>query len=179
MRNELEEIMHLAESAVTPISGVTVVDAKWIFQGGRRTLEITIHRPAARVSLDDCEQVSRLLEKALDEADPPVVDGAYLLEVQSPGLERELKTEREFAAFIGEKVEVKTREQHESLGWSFVGRLAGRDRTTITIEQPQPLVIPAKGKKKRPDVVPPVASPETVTLKVEQVAKVKLHPQFQ
>lgn len=170
--------MHLAESAVTPISGVTVVDAKWIFQGGRRTLEITIHRPAARVSLDDCEQVSRLLEKALDESDPPAVEGSYLLEVQSPGLERELKTEREFAAFMGEKVEVKTRQQHESLGWSFVGRLTGRDQTTITIEHPQPLLAPARGRKKKAEA-PPTAALETVTLNVEQVAVVKLHPQFQ
>lgn len=178
MRNELEDIIRLAETAVTPITGVTVVDARWVFQGGRRTLEVTIHRPGARVSLDDCELVSRTLEKLLDEADPPVVDGAYLLEVQSPGLERELKTPREFAAFIGEDVEVKTKQQHDLLGWSFVGRLSGRDESTITIAHPQPLPSPSKGRKKSSST-PPVAAPEAVTLSVEQVAKVKLHPQLQ
>ena len=178
MSNELDEILQLADKAVTSISGVSVVDARWLFQSGRRSLEVTIHRPISRISLDDCELMSRTLEKLLDESDPPVIDGAYILEVQSPGLERELKSNREFAAFIGENVEVNTREQIESLGWSFNGSLTSKDETTITIAQPRPSSPPAKTNKKS-GASEPATALEAVTLKMDQVARVKLHPQFQ
>ncbi len=177
MLNDLEEILHLAEEAVTPITGVIVVDARWTMQGSRRSLEVTIHRPGSRIGLEDCEQVSRNLEKLLDEADPPAVDGMYLLEVQSPGLERELKTAREFAAFIGEDVEVSTRQQHESLGWSFSGRLEGKDESTITIIDPKPTFAATKGRKNA-EKTATIPNPDKVVLNVEQVARVKLHPQF-
>lgn len=177
MQSDLEKVIVLAEEAVAPLTGVTVVDARWAMQGNKRTLEVTIHRPIDRISLDDCEHVSRSLEKLLDEANPPVADGHYLLEVQSPGLERELKTDREFAAFLGENVEVNTRQQHEVLGWSFTGRLERKDQSTITIAHPKPSFAATKGRKKA-EQTGPEGDLETVVLSVEHVARVKLHPQF-
>lgn len=177
MLNDLEEILQLAEAVVAPLAGVTVVDARWAMQGARRSLEVTIHRPGSRISLDDCELVSRQLEKVLDEANPPVVEGTYILEIQSPGLERELKTAREFAVFLGETVEINTRQQHELLGWTFTGRLQARDDATITIAQPKPTFAPASSKSKK-KAVDDQQPPESVVLTIEQVAKVKLHPEF-
>jgi ribosome maturation factor RimP len=57
------------------------------------------------VHLDDCERVSRDVSAALDVAD--VVPHAYQLEVSSPGLDRPLRRERDFARFVGESTRIR------------------------------------------------------------------------
>lgn len=58
------------------------------------------------VSLDDCTHFSRICSAALDVEDP--LDGAYDLEVSSPGLDRPLRKPEHFSRYAGEKVRVKT-----------------------------------------------------------------------
>ena len=57
------------------------------------------------ISLDKCEEVSRILSPLFD-LEPPV-DGEYFFEVSSPGIERKLSKAEHFTASIGEKVKVK------------------------------------------------------------------------
>ncbi|HEY7372336.1 MAG TPA: ribosome maturation factor RimP [Polyangia bacterium] len=57
------------------------------------------------VGLDDCERVSRDVSAALDVAD--VIPHAYQLEVSSPGLDRPLRRERDFARFVGESARIR------------------------------------------------------------------------
>jgi ribosome maturation factor RimP len=73
--------------------------------GGRQTLRLFIDK-AGGVSLDDCSGVSRAVSAALDVED--FIDGAYDLEVSSPGLDRPLRTPEHFEKFKGSKVRVKT-----------------------------------------------------------------------
>ena len=56
-------------------------------------------------SLEDCERVSREISAALDVAD--VIPHAYQLEVSSPGLDRPLRRERDFARFAGQNARVR------------------------------------------------------------------------
>lgn len=60
------------------------------------------HPPGGAVTVDDCEQVTRQLQYALE------VEGLEYsrLEVSSPGLDRPLKTEADFRRFAGEAVNV-------------------------------------------------------------------------
>jgi ribosome maturation factor RimP len=60
---------------------------------------------ARTVGLDDCERVSRDVSAALDVAD--CVPHAYQLEVSSPGLDRPLRRERDFARFVGESARIR------------------------------------------------------------------------
>jgi len=62
------------------------------------------------VEVDDCATVSRQLSAALDVDD--VIATAYLLEVSSPGLDRPLFTESQFAAQVGETVKARTVSAH-------------------------------------------------------------------
>ena len=65
-------------------------------------------RPAAKagsVGLEDCERVSRDVSAALDVAD--LIPNAYQLEVSSPGLDRPLRRERDFARFVGESARIR------------------------------------------------------------------------
>lgn len=57
------------------------------------------------VNLDKCAEISRMLSPILDVEEP--MNGEYLLEVSSPGIERKLKKVEHFLASIGEKVKVK------------------------------------------------------------------------
>jgi ribosome maturation factor RimP len=75
------------------------------------------------VTLDDCAQVSRSLERWLEE-DGEVPD-RYVLEVSSPGIERPLVRPRDFERFAGQEVAVKCRSPVEGHGKRLQGRLTG------------------------------------------------------
>ena len=59
------------------------------------------------VPVDLCAEVSREIETQLDANE--AVAGRYRLEVSSPGLDRTLAREKDFAAACGEEVKIKTR----------------------------------------------------------------------
>jgi len=71
------------------------------------TLRLTIDKPGG-VSLADCVAVNRRIGLLLDTEDP--IQGSYRLEVSSPGLNRRLKSTKEFEYFSGRKVKVQTKE---------------------------------------------------------------------
>lgn len=61
------------------------------------------------VTLDDCEHVTRSLEDFLDE----LIPCKYNLEVSSPGLERKLKSDKEYKYFMGRNISIKLKEPLE------------------------------------------------------------------
>ncbi len=67
----------------------------------RRMLRIYVDRPG-RITIDECAVLSRGLEDLLDTHDP--IDGSYTLEVSSPGLNRALKSERDYQRAVGQDV---------------------------------------------------------------------------
>jgi ribosome maturation factor RimP len=68
-------------------------------------LRITADRPGG-VSLDTLGEVSKVISRALDEADP--LPGRYTLEVSSPGIERRLRIPAHFRRAVGETVAIRT-----------------------------------------------------------------------
>lgn len=82
------------------------------------------------VDLDTCELFHNAIDAPLDELNP--YDGAYVLNVSSPGLDRPFKTERDFMKNIGEEVEVKL---YASVGGKkFIeGILKAYDGKTVTV----------------------------------------------
>lgn len=75
--------------------------------GGGRTLRVVIDKREGFVSLDDCTRVSRVASPLLDQAD--LIPDSYLLEVSSPGAERDLRDRREYERFAGKTVNVHYR----------------------------------------------------------------------
>ena len=156
--------------------GISIVDVKFGQEGKKRTLEVSIFRAEPQVSLSDCEQFSRILETKLDEqaaADAPIADGAYSLIVQSPGIDRVLKTDREFQVFAGQKVQVQTKEKVLDLGVKFVAVLLVVTPEEINLAHAQPLSTkPVKGsKKEEPESETPR---EDITLKRSIISEVRL-----
>ena len=98
-----ETVRTLAEPVAESL-GCWVWDVEFVKEGARRVLRITIDSEEG-VTINDCEAMHRAIDPILDEADP--IEDAYYLEVSSPGVERELKTEEHILACEGWDVEVK------------------------------------------------------------------------
>ncbi len=81
--------------------------------------------------MDQCARISEELGRALDLHDP--VPTAYTLEVSSPGLDRPLRTEADYARFAGRKVEITTTEQIDGRR-RWKGRLVGVDGGCAVVE---------------------------------------------
>lgn len=58
------------------------------------------------VSIEDCVALTHAVTKPLDEEDP--ISQSYMLEISSPGVERELKKDRHFEKYVGSPVMVRT-----------------------------------------------------------------------
>lgn len=84
--------------------GYRIWDITYAKIGADYHLEITIDRDEG-IQIEDCERVHRAIDPILDEADP--IEGFYYLEVSSPGVERELRTDAHVLAFLGARVEAK------------------------------------------------------------------------
>ena len=99
----IEEIV----SALSPIAeelNIEIVEVE-VNQGRSPALTVYIDTESG-VDLDTCEKFHRAIDPVLDELDP-TFGQAYTLNVSSPGLDRPLKTERDFKKCMGERVEVK------------------------------------------------------------------------
>ena len=55
--------------------------------------------------IDDCARISRTVSPLLDVEDP--MTGAYRLEVSSPGIERPIQSEADFARFAGYRAKLR------------------------------------------------------------------------
>lgn len=108
--------------------GLEVVGAVFHTNQHPPTLRVDIRNSQQDTSLADCERMSRALEAALDATD--VIPDAYVLEISSPGIPRDLTTDREFTSFKGFPVLVTTIEPHEGQK-AWVGNLIRRDEDTL------------------------------------------------
>jgi ribosome maturation factor RimP len=104
-----EDLRALIEPIVDE-AGFELVDAQLVRGGKPWTLRVTIDTPEGdgRVLVDSCAAVSRELGSQLDVAD--LIPAAYRLEVSSPGLDRPLTREKDFASACGKEVQVETRQ---------------------------------------------------------------------
>jgi len=114
------------ESLVEPVvtgQGYELVDVEFKNELGAWILRVYIDKPGSeeRVGLDDCASVSRELSAVLDVDD--TIEGHYSLEVSSPGLNRPLKKESDFARFVGKKAKIRTRHPVGDSRRNFSGTL--------------------------------------------------------
>jgi ribosome maturation factor RimP len=107
MDANVSRIWELASSLSEP-EGMEIVDVELHRGGGRgNLLRIYLDKPGG-TSVDDLSRVSRQMSALLDEYD--FIDGAYTLEVSSPGINRPLRRPEHFTRFIGKRIRVRTRD---------------------------------------------------------------------
>lgn len=96
------------------------------------TLQIMAERPDGTMSVEDCEAVSRALSPVLDVEDP--MDGAYRLEISSPGLDRPLVRRSDFDRHAGHLVKIEMSIPFEGRK-RFRGVILGTDGDTARIRR--------------------------------------------
>lgn len=131
-----EDILEKVRQVAAPLAaqeGLELVDVEFGGPGGRQTLRLFIDKEGG-VSLDDCTSLSRAVSAALDVEDP--IDGAYDLEVSSPGLDRPLRTPEHFQKYAGERVKVKTYAPISETDnrKTFVGTLQGFEAGFVVVD---------------------------------------------
>ena len=84
------------------------------------------------VTIDDCERLHRAIDEPLDELDP--IETSYTLNVSSLGLDRPLKTPRDFKRNLNKKITVKLYKATADKKKKFDGTLVAYDDETFTIK---------------------------------------------
>ncbi len=122
------------EAILQPIlstHSLSLYDVQFLKEGPNWYLRVFIDKEGeGGVSINDCENVSRGLEAVLDEKD--FIEQQYILEVSSPGVERALKKDVDFARFAGTTVDVKLYKPKDGKK-VFRGELVGLEDGVISI----------------------------------------------
>ena len=125
---------------IVEFAGMELVHLELKREPGGQLLRVVIDKEGG-VTLDDCARISRQLSVQLDVEDP--IEGRYTLEVSSPGLDRPLYTDRDFARFTGRRIRLST---HLPLDGrrNFQGRLDGIEdgSVRITLEDGRQVAVP-------------------------------------
>lgn len=98
--------------------------------GKTKLLRLYIDRAENGIGVDDCERVSRQASAVLDVED--AINGEYILEVSSPGMDRPLYELSQYEQFIGEDISLRLRFPYEGRR-NFKGRLSGVDDDEIIL----------------------------------------------
>ena len=99
-----EQLVADLEALCAPIvkeKGYDLYHIEYVKENNEYYLRLYIEKSEERISLRDCEIVSRALSDMLDIEDP--IKDAYFLEVSSPGLNRRLHSDEHFNRFIGKE----------------------------------------------------------------------------
>lgn len=129
MANAAEKIAFDIGDKVAEKLDVSVVDVNFVKEAGKQYLRIFIDKDGG-VDTDICSDFSHMFEEEFDKIDP--IETEYILEVSSPGLDRKLKTEREFKHFLGREVDVKLFKMQDGRK-EFTGILEDFDGKTAKI----------------------------------------------
>lgn len=73
---------------------------------GRDTILSILADTAGGITLNECAKMNEIIGETLDKED--IIEGSYLLEISSPGLDRPLKKKEDFIREIGKKVRIHT-----------------------------------------------------------------------
>ncbi len=116
---------HETLAALIEEQGATLYDTETVTENGHKIYRVYITAPGG-VTLDTCEEVSRVLSPILD-LEPPI-EGEYSLEVSSPGIERPLTKPEHFAHAVGELARIKLTD-----GEKIKAKILGLEGDTLRI----------------------------------------------
>jgi ribosome maturation factor RimP len=106
--------------------------------GEERALQIMAERPdTGQLVIEDCAALSRRISDRFDELEgvgDDVMEGAYRLEVSSPGIDRPLTRPKDFAKWAGYEARIMLLSPVDGNRKTVQGDLIGIEGETITLE---------------------------------------------
>lgn len=128
---KVEDVVYEICKPVVDKHKFELVEVEYKKEGGEWYLRIYIDKEGG-ITIDDCQAVSEEVSELLDQADP--IDSSYIFEVSSPGIDRPLKTERDYQKSMGKLVEAKLFAPLE--GKKVIeGLLSGYTEDTVELDQ--------------------------------------------
>jgi len=132
---DITAIANLIEPAVKAL-GLDLVRVAMIGGATDPTLQVMAEHPDTRqLTIDDCAALSRGISDILDpleEAGRDPIDGAYRLEVSSPGIDRPLTRLADYADWAGHEARIKFVEPVDAAK-QVTGDIVGIDGETVAI----------------------------------------------
>ena len=129
-----EEYEARAEQMLMPLMEehhFELVDVEYVKEAGQWYLRAYVDKEGG-ITLNDCELINRTWSDMMDQDD--FIPDAYVLEVSSPGLGRQLKKEKDFKRSLGKLVEIRTYRPIEKQK-EFCGILNAYDSNSVTIDE--------------------------------------------
>jgi len=133
MEERVGEIVDRVKELLLPIleeGGFELIDVEFIRGPIGWVLRIYADRPEGGITISDCQWISERIGTLLDVED--LIPHAYNLEVSSPGLDRPLKTRRDFEKHVGMVVKIKTHEPMDNQR-NFKGDVISTSGKGVTI----------------------------------------------
>ena len=133
MRGRTQEDRKLLEllDPVAEAAGYEIVRLRLMGGGGKaRRLQIMAEDADGEMNVDDCARLSRAVSEVLDAADP--IEGDYLLEVSSPGIDRPLTRLKDFEVWTGYEARLELDRLADGRK-RFKGELAGVEDDNVAI----------------------------------------------
>ncbi len=137
----MSKIKDRCEEKLRPIIedlGYELIEVNYQKVAGEMNLIFTIDSDTP-ITIDDCEKVTKAIDPILEEMNP-TDDRPYILSVSSPGIDRPLKSKRDFDRNIGKEIEITLFKKLENKK-TFIGILDNYDENSITIIQEEKPVI--------------------------------------
>ncbi len=129
-KRKVEDIVCELAKPIIDRNNFELVEIEYKKEGPDWYLRVYIDKEGG-ITIDDCQSVSEELSDLLDIADP--IEQSYIFEVSSPGLDRPLKTDRDYRKNIGKPIEIKLFSPLE--GKKIIeGILIGHTENSVEIE---------------------------------------------
>ena len=109
---------------------IEIVDITFRRESQGLVLRILADKPQG-IRVSECEEFNKFLSEALDKED--VIQDRYILEISSPGLDKPIKTDRDFERAMGKGLEITTYEMIDGRK-THEGSFLGMDKDNIIIE---------------------------------------------
>lgn len=127
------------EALARPIAeemGYDIVCVKIIGEDGSQSVQIMAENPETRlIGLDECAKLSRAISTMMEVEDP--INGAYRLEISSPGIDRPLVKIKDFEDFSGFEAKLETDRPAENGQKRFRGFIKGLKEENVLVETDQ------------------------------------------
>jgi ribosome maturation factor RimP len=128
----LQDDLHRLAEPIMVEAGLELVELRLGGTSHRRLVRLYIDRRGPTgVNLEDCQQISREIGRALDETE--LMAGRYLLEVSSPGIDRPIREEDDIRRNTGRRIVVATTEPIDE-SRDFHGVLLGSESGHLLLQ---------------------------------------------
>ena len=130
----MAKVKEISEAKLRPIieeMGYELVEVEYKKEFDGMSLIFTIDKEEG-VTIDDCEKVNKAIDPIIDELNP-TGDESYTLVVSSPGLDRQLKTDRDLRRTLNKDVSLTLFSKLDGKK-NFEGTLVNFDEKTVTIK---------------------------------------------